>query len=271
MLHGSIPWQLSQLSDLHLLDLADNNFAGTIPTSFSNLSSMQRALSLVQLRKQTNIPIYDVILIYDAQVDIVWKGRNRIFQSAADLMTGIDLSSNSLTGGIPPELTDLRGLRFLNLSRNYLSGSIPEGIGNLTLLESLDLSQNKLSGSIPSSIAYMLDLGSLSLSSNNVSGEIPTGNQLRTLDDPSIYSNNPGLCGWPLGIACTNNLSSTSGIKERHQDLETIWLYYAIVAGVVFGFWLWFGALLFCKSQRFAFFESIDVMQSKVLQKMKHV
>jgi Leucine-rich repeat (LRR) protein len=113
---------------------------------------------------------------YEGNVNILWKGRDYIFQSAADLMTSIDLSSNSLFGGIPLELTDLRGLPFLNLLRNCLFGSITGKIGNLTLLEALDLSQNKLSGPIPSSLSYLLSLSSLNLSNNNLSGEIPIGN-----------------------------------------------------------------------------------------------
>jgi hypothetical protein len=204
-------------------------------------------------------------------VDIVWKGRDYIFQSSADFMAAIDLSCNSLYGGIPSELTELKGLLMLNLSRN-LSGGIPELIGDLSLLESLDLSWNKLSGPIPLSMSYLLSLSSLNLSNNNLSGGIPIGNQLRTLVDPSIYSNNPGLCGFPLNIACENHSSSTTTldrVNEHHQDLEVIWLYYSIIAGVVFGFWLWFGALFLCKSWRFAFFSFIDAMQNKLMHKMK--
>jgi hypothetical protein len=99
-------------------------------------------------------------------------------------------------------------------------------------------------------------------------------NQLKTLDDPSIYSNNPGLSGFPVSTVCPNHSSSTTkldAVKEHPRDLETLWLYYLAIAGVVFGIWLWFGVLLLCKSWRFAFFGSLDSMQSKVLQKMEHV
>jgi hypothetical protein len=184
-------------------------------------------------------------------------------------VTGIDLSSNSLSGEIPSELAHLRGLQYLNMSRNYLSGGIPKIIGNLQKLESLDLSWNKLTGPIPASISNLMFLNTLNLSNNLLSGEIPTGSQLQTLNDPSIYCNNQGLCGPPLSIACTNNsciATPVGGAKEHHQDL---WLYYSVIAGVVFGFWIWFGVLFVCKIWRFAFFRCIDAQHQKFMQKMK--
>ena len=135
-------------------------------------------------------------------------------------MTGIDLSSNYLSGDIPPEFTKFVGLRFLNLSRNHLSGGIPKDIGNLVILETLDLSLNELSGSIPSSISELLSLNLLNLSNNHLSGEIPTGSQLQTLVDPSIYSNNFGLCGFPLDIACSNGSSPSPELSSQSQDQE---------------------------------------------------
>uniref|UniRef100_A0A8R7R6N9 Uncharacterized protein n=1 Tax=Triticum urartu TaxID=4572 RepID=A0A8R7R6N9_TRIUA len=101
-------------------------------------------------------------------------------------------------------------------SRNNLSGSIPKDIGNLKLLESLDLSWNKLSGHIPPSVSNLMSLSNLNLSNNLLSGEIPTGSQLQTLDDPSIYDNNLGLCGPPLR-PCTNNSSSTTPMDGAEE------------------------------------------------------
>jgi hypothetical protein len=142
-------------------------------------------------------------------------------------MIGIDLSSNYLSGEIPVELLNLGAIRFLNLSRNNLSGGIPSNIGNLKDVESLDLSWNQISGHIPPTISHLIFLSSLNLSNNLLSGEIPTGNQLQTLNDPSVYSNNLGLCGVLLSIPCKNNSSSTTtldGAKEDHHELETLWL-----------------------------------------------
>ncbi|XP_039788272.1 receptor-like protein EIX1 isoform X1 [Panicum virgatum] len=215
MLHGTIPWQLSQLSYLHLLDLAENNFTGSIPNSFANMSSMCQPI------KETYIDngLGEIIHSYHDEVDIVWKRRDYNFQSAVDSMIAIDLSRNSLSGQIPSQLTNLRGLRSLNMSGNYLSG-----------------------------------------------GEIPTGYQLRTLDDASIYSNNPGLCGFPLNTTCNNSIPRSN---IHGQEYETLSLCYWVIAGFVFGFWLWFGALFLCKSWRFAFFNCVDVTQYGSVKKIK--
>uniref|UniRef100_J3N3A8 Leucine-rich repeat-containing N-terminal plant-type domain-containing protein n=3 Tax=Oryza brachyantha TaxID=4533 RepID=J3N3A8_ORYBR len=191
------------------------------------------------------------------RVIILWKGHEETFQRTAMIMTGIDLSSNSLHGEIPNELTYLLGLRFLNLSRNDLSGSIPERIGNLNILESLDLSWNELSGVIPAGISNLSSLSVLNLSNNRLWGRIPTGNQLQTLLDPSIYSNNLGLCGFPLSIAC-----HASSLDEKIEEFAfDMVLFYFVIAGVVFGFWVWFGSLFLHKPLRVFVFHLVDRTQ----------
>ncbi|PNT65945.1 hypothetical protein BRADI_3g04681v3 [Brachypodium distachyon] len=281
MFHGSLPLEVSQLSHLQLLDLAENNLTGSIPMSFGNFPYMEE---MPEMYISTNISIgsfYDETYGFDGmvysqngQMDIIWKGRDYTFSTSIMLLTGIDLSSNSLSGEIPAELLNLRVLRFLNLSRNNLSGGIPNNIGNLKDMESLDLSWNKLTGPIPSSISQLMFLSTLNVSNNLLFGEIPRGNQLQTLNDPSIYSNNLGLCGPPLSMPCKNDSSCTrvlDGANEQHHELETMWLYYSVIAGMVFGFWLWFGALFFWKIWRISFFGCIDAMQHNVLQRMKLV
>jgi hypothetical protein len=99
MLHGSIPWQLSQLSYLHLLDLAENNFTSSIPNGFTSMSSMYQPITS-QEETNINIGYGESIYSFDGEVDIVWKGQDYNFQSAADFMTAIDFSSNSLSGGV---------------------------------------------------------------------------------------------------------------------------------------------------------------------------
>ena len=184
-------------------------------------------------------------------------------------MVAFDLSgSNSLSQEIPNGLTTLLGLRYLNLSGNHLSGYIPGDIGNLVLLESLDLSRNQLRGEIPRGFADLKSITALNLSTNMLSGRIPMGDQLRTLVDQSIYSNNPGLCGFPLED-CKNSPTPTQTETSLDEDKETLWLYCFVAAGFIFGFWLYWGIFLFRgETWRYLFYQYVDNMQGKVTKKV---
>uniref|UniRef100_A0A0D9XKG4 Leucine-rich repeat-containing N-terminal plant-type domain-containing protein n=1 Tax=Leersia perrieri TaxID=77586 RepID=A0A0D9XKG4_9ORYZ len=251
---GEIPSDLSYLSQLQLLDMSNNGLIGLIPRSFGNLSSMKNP-KIISSETSFNGSIYK------DRIDIIWKGQELTFQKTIQLITGIDLSGNSLSECIPDDLTNLQGLRFLNLSKNNLSCGIPEDIGSLKNLESLDLSSNGFSGQIPSSLTSISTLAILNLSNNHLSGKIPTGNQLQTLTDPSIYINNFGLCGFPLNISCTNySLAS----DERYcRTCEDQYLYYFRMAGVIFGFWLWFGMFFSIRTLRYVIFCFVDGMDCK--------
>ncbi|VAI41705.1 unnamed protein product [Triticum turgidum subsp. durum] len=257
---GEIPPELSRLSQLQLLDMANNSLTGSIPVTFSNLTSMS-------IKVPQNLSIQDPsnTMKYEDRINIYWKGQELIFQRTLRLLAGIDLSSNLLSHCIPEELTNLQGLQFLNLSRNHLSCVIPEDIGNLTFLESLDLSSNGLIGAIPPSFSSLSWLNTLNVSNNLLSGKIPTGAQIQTLTDPSIYSNNSGLCGFPLHISCDN---TSLARDERKDEVEDHWMYYFVIAGVVFGFWLWFGMLFIVKTWRCSFLLFVDGLQCKIMKKM---
>ncbi|KAL3652862.1 hypothetical protein CASFOL_002543 [Castilleja foliolosa] len=136
----------------------------------------------------------------------------------------------------------------------------------MSSLESLDLSSNSLHGTIPQSLSKLTSLSHLNLSNNNLSGRIPTGPQLQTLDNPTIYEGNPGLCGDPLPKKChiTNNELPESR-KVKNDDINKIYLYACIVTGITTGFWGYFGVLVFQRSWRLALFKNIDALIGKML------
>lgn len=89
-------------------------------------------------------------------------------------VTHIALGDHNQSGRIPPELGDLRELRFLSLGGNSLmTGSIPPELGKLSNLQVLWLGNNKLTGSIPAELGRLSSLRELSLNDNDLSGLIP--------------------------------------------------------------------------------------------------
>ncbi|XVF40039.1 hypothetical protein PTKIN_Ptkin01aG0080300 [Pterospermum kingtungense] len=255
-LRGNIPRQLCRLTSLHLMDLADNSLSGIIPPCLGNLTGMVSEVQLDDAKR------------YEGNVMIVAKGREIEYSSTLPLVKIIDLSENNLSGNVPEEITKLKSLGTLNLSNNHLTGSIPSDIGNLNLLETLDLSRNQLSGSIPRSLSSISFLNHLNLSYNKLAGKIPSGNQLQTLNDPSIYKGNPGLCGAPVTNKCEygDRISSDDADGNdtgKHNLLEMKWFYAGISVGFVVGFWGVCGTLLLNKSLRLAFFQVIDERKEK--------
>ncbi|GJN37401.1 hypothetical protein PR202_gb26352 [Eleusine coracana subsp. coracana] len=72
-----------------------------------------------------------------------------------DLLVGLNMSHNSLTGPIPSQLSHLTQLEALDLSSSELYGEIPLDLKTLDALTVLNLSNNKLVGSIPESPHFM--------------------------------------------------------------------------------------------------------------------
>ncbi|KAJ0537999.1 putative non-specific serine/threonine protein kinase [Helianthus annuus] len=259
---GGIPHSLCNCSSLHILDIAHNNLTGSIPHCFGELSGMVEATNAFSygFSDSEEYNLMDVIQVF--------KGSELEYTKTIYIVVNMDLSSNKLTGEIPPEITALAMLMGLNLSHNHLSGSIPDSIGNMKALASLDFSDNQLSGTIPPSMAALNDLSSLNLSHNKLSGRIPTGKQLQTLIDPSIYAGNRDLCGAPLQNNCSNpeNPPATRSKKKykKANGLRKVWFYLDITCGFATGFWGIIGVLAFKKEWRRKLFMIAEVTMDKV-------
>ncbi|KAI9378416.1 hypothetical protein POPTR_018G088062v4 [Populus trichocarpa] len=100
-------------------------------------------------------------------------------------ITQLILDNKNISGTIPPFLSDLKNLTFLNFSNNNIIGKFPVAVHNLSKLEILDLSQNYIVGTIPDDIDCLARLSYLNLCVNNFTGSIPAAigriPELRTL------------------------------------------------------------------------------------------
>uniref|UniRef100_A0A7N2R4C4 Uncharacterized protein n=1 Tax=Quercus lobata TaxID=97700 RepID=A0A7N2R4C4_QUELO len=237
---GVIPDKLCWLMNIAIMDLSWNNFSGTIPHCFHDLKFEKiDAFDGLTEPNSTFLEFRDIIVPYQSilkrnfenfeverevvaeiGIEFVMKYRSYFYKGGIlDLMSGLDLSFNKLTGSIPPELGQLSPILALNLSSNQLTGSIPSTFSKLTQLESLDLSHNNLNGEIPSTLIDLHFLEVFSVAYNNLSGKVPDmKGQFGTFQNSS-YEGNPFLCGPPLEKSCARvDKSPPSPIKYSNAS-----------------------------------------------------
>ncbi|XP_037429429.1 probably inactive leucine-rich repeat receptor-like protein kinase At5g48380 [Triticum dicoccoides] len=124
-------------------------------------------------------------------------------------MTSLDLSSNSLSGPIPVDISKrLPYITNLDLSYNSFSGEIPESLANCTYLNVVSLQNNKLTGAIPGQFAGLSRLTEFNVANNKLSGQIPSS--LSKFSSSNFA--NQDLCGKPLSGDCTASSSSRTGV-----------------------------------------------------------
>lgn len=189
-LDGTIPSEISQLSQLSRLDLRNNDLTGEI------LVELSTTLSLVEIDLAGNefngtIPPTLVGLTNLTKLDL--EGNNLSGNIPLELgtlpnITFLSLGSNELIGEVPIELGDLATLLTLNLQNNILTGAIPAELANLTSLVSLVLSGNQLSGEVPNEFTSLPNLGSLIVGNNNLNS-LPDFSAHPTLNELFVYEN----------------------------------------------------------------------------------
>ncbi|KAG2380526.1 MDIS1-interacting receptor like kinase [Vigna angularis] len=141
-LRGSIPTEISTLTNLTYFILSHNHLHGLIPSTLGNLKNL-RALLLHSNKLEGTIP---------PQLGNLTQLGN------------LFLCENSLTGSIPQQLGNLTQLEVLFLCKNSLAGLIPSTLGQLMNLQYLYLESNKLEGRIPTELGNLTKLRILLLS-----------------------------------------------------------------------------------------------------------
>ncbi|KAI3789116.1 hypothetical protein L2E82_01904 [Cichorium intybus] len=192
LLHGNISSHLSDCTNLQLLDLGDNFFAGKFPdiSSLTQLQFLNLSLNGFSgpfpwnsLEKLTN-------LAYLSLGDNLFD--RTPFPSEIlklEKLQTLYLTNSSIEGMIPEEIGNLVSLQTLELSFNYLVGAIPEGITKLTKLQVLELYDNELSGGFPVGFKNLVMLKELDVSNNSLDGDLSELRNLTRLVSLQLFEN----------------------------------------------------------------------------------
>ncbi|CAN6812346.1 unnamed protein product [Brassica oleracea] len=194
---------LTNSTQLQVVDVAFNRLGGELPASIANLSMNFNILLLRNNFISGSIP-HDIGNLIGLQA--FW------------------LSQNLLKGPIPASFGKISGMVGFGVHTNRMSGEIPYSLGNITRLETLQLSNNNFEGIIPPSLgkcSYLLDL---SMENNKFNGIIPKEIlQISTLVSVNM-SNNLLTGSLPGDVGRLENLASVSlywlKIRKKKQNNE---------------------------------------------------
>ena len=175
-LSGSVPLELSRLTQLQSLNLSANGLLGSIPAELGNLTSLT-SINLSMNSLQGEIPVELANLENLTHLDLSFNGLSGgIPKEIGNLsnLTSLRLTGNRLVGNIPSELGNLVGLEALLLGFNQLHGRIPPEIGDLPALVMLELQNNAFSSTVPTELGNLTNLERLWLRFNDFTGDVPT-------------------------------------------------------------------------------------------------
>ncbi|WOL01416.1 hypothetical protein Cni_G10132 [Canna indica] len=172
---GALPASIGELKNLNHLSLSNNMLTGAIPdavaecTKLSELRLKGNRLSGSIPQGLFNLGLEVLDLSSNELTGAMPPGSTRI----SETLHSLDLSANQLTGALPPEMASYFSLRYLNLSWNELRTPLQPAFGLFRYLAVLDLRNSKLYGTIPGDLCESGSLSVLQLDENDLSGPIP--------------------------------------------------------------------------------------------------
>lgn len=176
-LTGSIPDEMSSLSDLHTLSLNYGQLKGDFISGERYLAFPSlRSLSLSGNRLTGRIPdsIAKLSLLDSLHLDgNLLNGTLPTTLGKMSLMTELVVKNNTITGTLPSELGFVTSLGEARFEHNLLTGSLPDEIFSLTNLVRLELSFNNLSGPLSPAVGGSKRLKILTLDHNVMTGTVP--------------------------------------------------------------------------------------------------
>eukprot|EP00850_Spirogloea_muscicola_P017493 SM000151S01481 [mRNA] locus=s151:44575:47036:- [translate_table: standard] len=152
-LSGPLDRALGDLTELGILNLAQNRFHGAIPRQIGQLVYLSR-INFAFNELNGTIPADELGKIID--------------------LVSLNLNHNNFTGEVPDKL---RQIQFLNLTNNGLTGTVSAEHCQRINLVYLNLDYNELEGELPGCLSAKEDrpLQQLTVSHNRLSGPLPAG------------------------------------------------------------------------------------------------
>lgn len=156
---------------VRVINLPDNNMAGTVSERIWRLTHMER-LDLskndidVSLQSIGSAHALKHLMLSETRVNSLLG-----FSEANSLIT-LELASLGLQGSFPDEILALTNLERVALNHNQLTGNLPSNFLWLFNMKELYLENNQLNGTLPSSIVLMRDIRVLSLGKNKWTGTV---------------------------------------------------------------------------------------------------
>ncbi|KAG2872951.1 hypothetical protein PC129_g22944, partial [Phytophthora cactorum] len=221
-LFGDFPDWLGDMTMLRLLNLAENQLTGDIPSSLAGNDALE------QINVSSNNLTASTLSFFDAfhrlqHLDI--SNNNIELQLPRSLLgsgflRSINISHNGFHGDLP-ELPVFQFLESLDMSSNFLSGAIPPQLSlwgredphdpdENSSLSIVDVSNNLLSGDLPV-ISNLSALQHFNIRNNTFAGLVPEfPPSLHEFAKPADFDGNQLLCPMPA-VLLTGNLTCVCG------------------------------------------------------------
>ncbi|KAA8517279.1 hypothetical protein F0562_017572 [Nyssa sinensis] len=167
----AVPWPR-----LERLDIQFTRVFGSIPTSFSNTTS----------------------LVYFVADGCAIQGLIPSFIMNMTRLEWLQLNANNISGYLPPSISNLKSLKYLAFFQNSLEGSIPDSICEISSLRYLNLESNLLNGNLPDCIGQIPNLRYLYVFHNRMNGTITSLSSLFQNSTP--YTVRIGFSGLTVKI-----------------------------------------------------------------------
>ncbi|KAI3750527.1 hypothetical protein L2E82_21168 [Cichorium intybus] len=173
---GQIPGELSQLTNLEVLDLSSLFALGIRSLKLENPNLGMLVRNLTQLR---------VLYLDSVNISAQKSDWCQALSSSLLHLEVLSLSNCQLSGPFNDSLGNLQSLSVIRLAQNNLSASVPDFFGNFTNLTVLHLGACNLRGTFPMKILQLKNLQILDLSVNtNLHGSLtdfPVNGSLQSL------------------------------------------------------------------------------------------